>query len=99
VGPQKPAAKLMVNYDVCRLAEGSPFNVQFTLRKLNQGRFGRQGPRTLQTIAVAVGPRSRHRFPVDLAGLSAGKYALDVIVRNAKSVDVGKTREFQLLER
>ena len=100
VAPQKPEAKLPVGYDVCRLAEGAPFSVQFTLRKLNQGRFGKkQDPRTLQSAAIAAGPRSRHRFVMDLAGMSSGLYALDLIVRNAAGRDVGKTREFRLLDK
>lgn len=99
VANQQRNTKLTVNYDVCRLPQGAPFSSRFTLRKLDQGPFRRQDPRSVDDVETAVGARSRHRFVFDLTGLSTGKYALDVIVKNASGRDVGVTKEFRILDK
>ena len=99
VPPQKVGARLTVGFDVCGLAANSPFSATITFRKLNQGRFSRQQDRTLHVPSVATGPRSRFRQVVELAGLSAGEYRMDVLIRDARLRDLGAGHRFRISER
>jgi hypothetical protein len=99
VRDQKPGSRFTVNYDVCRLTPGAPFETTFRLRKLDQGRIrGRMADRVSTSLESAAGARSRHRYEFDLNGIGRGRYAIDVLVRNAKGREIGTTQEFQIPE-
>ena len=99
VGPQRPGAQLALNYDVCGLAQGAPFETTITLRKENQGPFRRQDPKVFNFLESATSPRSRRRQVLPLAGLSSGEYTVHVLIRNARGEERGANREFRLRDR
>jgi serine/threonine protein kinase len=96
---QRPGAQLTVNYDVCGLAQGAPFQTTITLRKENQGPFRRQDPRVFNFLETATSPRSRRQRIVRLAGLSSGEYTAFVLVRNAAGDERGANHGFRILDR
>ncbi|MEX2153318.1 MAG: serine/threonine-protein kinase [Gemmatimonadaceae bacterium] len=97
--PQKVNAKLPVTYDVCNLRVGAPFNPRIRLRKLSKGRFERWQDRyTPDTLDIAATSRLRRRKIVALDGLEAGRYALDVLVKDEKGVLWTETKEFQIIK-
>ena len=91
--PQGPGGSLDVYYDVCGLAEGTPYHVdvvvssgESALRKLLRG-----GGRPIRASydEVADGPRERFHRSLDIGELEMGVYSLTVSYSDAR----GRTRE------
>jgi hypothetical protein len=99
VGPQQRGGQMTVNYDVCGLAQGAPFETTITLRKENQGPFRRQDPAIFRFLETASSPRSRRRRVVGLAGLSPGEYTVFLLIRNAAGQEQGANRGFRIPDR
>ena len=100
VGPQREDSKLTLRYDVCGLSQGAPVSTTFRLRKLNQRNpLSRQPDKVVPYAEVLTSARSRRQFSLDLAGLSTGRYAIDVTVIDQRSRTQGATRQFQIVRR
>jgi serine/threonine protein kinase len=96
---RKFSNKMAIGYDVCGLANNSPFTTVFTLTKLRQRGFGQQAPHAETGVGTAGSPRSRQRETLDTHEMSVGSYRLDVLVKDAKKRQVTASREFKIADK
>ena len=101
LGPVTLGGSLTVNYDVCAIAAGQPYNAHFTVSK-NQRRLRRlvgaaMKPVTFQFLDVSTSPGMRLRKRLDVTTMDEGDYTLKVVVSNSKGVVRELTREFEIV--
>jgi serine/threonine-protein kinase len=100
IADRSQAESMTINYDVCGLKDGSPFQAHFKLTKLNQRNpLRRQDPISTNSLETAGSPRSRERYPLNISKASAGSYRLEVIIVDPASREAKATRDFQITER
>ena len=101
VRPQRTGAKLQVNFDVCGLAENTPFTTDIVVRRIGQNRFSRLvsggvRPMTENFLGVAGGPRWRRSRVIDISALPPARYSLDIAVTDDKKRRVEKSWQFDV---
>lgn len=104
VRAQKQGTSLAVNYDVCGLTQGAAYTTDIVVRKLSQSRLkrfvsGTVKPVTGRFVDVASSNRSRRRRLINISGLPAGTYALDVVIVDSKERRRERNRQFEIVEK
>ena len=79
-------SRLTVNYDVCNIAAGQPYNAHFTLTKNQRNPFGKMKPLTIPFVEVSTASRMRLRKQLDVKELDEGSYTLKVAVSNREGI-------------
>jgi hypothetical protein len=96
------ADQMIVNYDVCGLAQGGPtlFTAGFRLfKKPNRLSMGEKELKPMPSAEQARSPRQRMRFVIPTKDMPPGDYKLDVtiLVRNRAPLVV--SQEFKITEK
>jgi hypothetical protein len=94
--------RLVVNYDVCAIPPGEPYNAHFTVSK-NQRRLRRlvgaaMKPVTFPFVEVSSSRAMRLRKQIDASTFDEGDYTLRLVVSDKKGVVRETTREFQVVK-
>ncbi len=104
VGSQRLGRSLTVAYDVCGLAKGSPYTLDLTVRRANQGGLSKLFRGTVPALTqryldVVDGPRTRRQRSIDIGSMPKGEYELSIVVTDDKQPpNIGeRKREFQIV--
>ena len=93
IGSTPQGSDLSVRFDVCGLAEGTPFKVKMSMVRDGTRHAADRMTASFDDTAVGVGTRRVHSLAV--ASLPAGSYRLTVIVTD----DKGRKRDTDLAVR
>jgi predicted Ser/Thr protein kinase len=98
-------SKLKVGYDVCGLAQYTPFTTDIAVRRTKQPRLsgvlgGKINPVAVPSFPdVANSPRTRRVQSIDISALPPGPYALDVSITQRNKPALVRSRQFDIQER
>jgi predicted Ser/Thr protein kinase len=103
VPAQVRGKSLTVTYDVCGLAEGTPYTLSLAVTRVGQGRFdklrnGSTPPVIRTTPEVVDGPRTRRKQTIDISELPKGNYVLTIGVTDRNNNTGERRREFPIID-